>query len=322
VSARSQPAVFRYLPLDREAQAWGLCVTDYGFAEIPPRVPYPQGPHPEGYLFTWEKGRVLEEYQLVYISGGGGIFESASTGRVPVEAGQVFVLFPSEWHRYRPNPESGWAESWIGFKGDYADRLLANFYSPRDAVLRVGHDETLLYLIRSMADLVRAASPGVHQVMAARTVDVLARVRSLALSGNVDRQARMDRIQQAQMRMLDQMAQPVDIRTIAEEVGMSYSSFRRHFKEQAGLAPHQYLLQMRLNKAKALLAGGGLRVSEVAERTGFSSVYYFSRLFKQRFGQPPTGFQARSREAGAPGRAGERPREPSVQRSNTSSERA
>ena len=41
------------------------------------------------------------------------------TGTLAVEPGSVMLLFPGEWHRYRPNQESGWDEYWVSFGGQH-----------------------------------------------------------------------------------------------------------------------------------------------------------------------------------------------------------
>ena len=60
-------------PLDKE---WGLFLTVAGFAQIPPAIVYPPNVHPSGYFFTWDKGRILQEYQINYITEGSGVFET------------------------------------------------------------------------------------------------------------------------------------------------------------------------------------------------------------------------------------------------------
>ena len=62
----------RYLiASDHDAQ-WGLTVRSIGFQKISPNDTYPPLHHTKAYLFTPNKGRVLDEYQLIYITQGGG----------------------------------------------------------------------------------------------------------------------------------------------------------------------------------------------------------------------------------------------------------
>ena len=65
---------FKYLIVNDMDRKFGLWVNTVGYQSIPPDSPYPLKEHPSGYFFNAEKGRVLREYQLVYITKGRGLF--------------------------------------------------------------------------------------------------------------------------------------------------------------------------------------------------------------------------------------------------------
>ena len=67
---------FRYISVPEEAKSWGLHVTDVGYTKVASGVPYPPFKHPENYTLQRESGRVLPEYQVIYITRGDGIFWS------------------------------------------------------------------------------------------------------------------------------------------------------------------------------------------------------------------------------------------------------
>lgn len=77
---------------------------------------------------------------------------------------------------------------------------------------------------------------------------------------------------------------------LAEQANISTVYFRRLFSEKYGKAPRQYIQEIRMNKAKDLLRGGGLSVSAVAEAVGYSSIYHFSRAFRIHTGYTPSEF--------------------------------
>ena len=77
------------------------------------------------------------------------------------------------------------------------------------------------------------------------------------------------------------------VRELAEAMGYSVNHFTRLFRQRTGTTPKQYLLTRRLAQARALLAAG-LPVQQAARRSGFDDPLYFSRLFKQLFGVPPS----------------------------------
>ena len=78
---------------------------------------------------------------------------------------------------------------------------------------------------------------------------------------------------------------------LAAELGLSYSRFRTLFRKHTGRSPRQYQLDIRMNRAMELLKESQRTVTEISEILGFSAVYYFSRLFKQRVGKTPGQFR-------------------------------
>jgi len=284
-------AFSRYLPPDPDALAWGLHVMDAGYTDIPPHTRYPPAKHPDGYMFTWKRGRVLSEYQLVYITRGGGVFESRRAGQQKIGAGDVFLLFPGRWHRYRPDPETGWDEHWIGFDGTYAEQVMSHFFPTDQPVLSVGHDEELLRLFQSVPELMQSAPTGFRQMMAGNTVATLARVRALAMSKDVPGDRHAQKIQEACLFLLEHAAQNVDLKALARRLGYSYSRFRTLFKEETGLSPRQYQIEIRINRARDLLTQSDQTITQIADRLGFYSVYYFSRFFKEKTGIPPSAYR-------------------------------
>jgi AraC-like DNA-binding protein len=81
--------------------------------------------------------------------------------------------------------------------------------------------------------------------------------------------------------------EPVIIPNLAAKVGMSQTSFHRHFKAVTGYSPLAFQRQVRLLEARRLLLGGGISVSRAAYAVGYVSPSQFSREYKSLFGAPP-----------------------------------
>ena len=77
------------------------------------------------------------------------------------------------------------------------------------------------------------------------------------------------------------------IEKLAREVGLSPAHFARAFKETMGRAPHQYLLALRLERARRLVETTQASLSDIAQRAGFADQAHFTRLFKRAFGITP-----------------------------------
>ena len=84
---------------------------------------------------------------------------------------------------------------------------------------------------------------------------------------------------------------PWTIESLGAEVGMSRSRFAARFAELIGVAPMTYLADWRMQRALAMLEGGGASIQEVAASTGYASQAAFTRAFAGRFGGPPSAWR-------------------------------
>ena len=82
---------------------------------------------------------------------------------------------------------------------------------------------------------------------------------------------------------------------LAEKCNISEVYFRRVFAEAYKITPKQFIVDVRINKAKQLLSDGFFKVGAVAEQCGFSNQYHFCRLFKEKTGFTPTEYMKRNR---------------------------
>jgi AraC-like DNA-binding protein len=88
-------------------------------------------------------------------------------------------------------------------------------------------------------------------------------------------------------------AAPLTLNEMARQAGLSRYHFLRLFREAFGATPHQYLIRVRIERAKALLAAANGSVTEVCFEVGFSSLGSFSALFTRRVGCPPSAWRRR-----------------------------
>ena len=284
---------FKYLPFSPTDRAWGLHVTAVGQSRVAAHEHYPPAPHPEGYGYEWPKRRVLQEFQCIYIVRGEGLFESEATGQVKVKAGHIYFLLPDEWHRYRPDPETGWDEYWVSFDGDMPRRLLEQgILSPKQALCDVGLRESILRCYKDLIDTVDADRIGCRQIAATLTAQLIARARAATQEDDAPAQKML---RDVVFYIEQNVNQPIDFKQLAEQVNMGYSSFRHEFKLHIGLSPKQYHLQLRISKAKSLLTNTTLTISEIAGSLNFGSPYYFMKLFKKRVEMSPTQWRSYSR---------------------------
>jgi len=283
----------KYLTPSLIDEKWGFFITSVGCSKVDINQIYPNNrEHPTTHAFTWNKGRILNDYYLVYISKGRGTFESSETGAFEIGAGTCFFLFPGVWHRYKPDPNSGWEEYWVGFKGNYPEYLMAQqFFDKKNPFVHVGLNEELQGLFHKLLDCVKSSVSGYHQVISGITLQMLGMVNSITLNEYTGTDETSKAIANAKFRMRESIEKPMNFDELLDEIPMSYSKFRQAFKKTTGQSPNQYYLNIRLNKAKELLTSTSLNINEIAYHTGFESIFYFSKLFKKKNGISPKEYR-------------------------------
>ena len=112
--------------------------------------------------------------------------------------------------------------------------------------------------------------------------------RNILLSKNSEH---VDMINRARFIMRKEVESDLTVQQIAEQLGVSYSSFRKLFKEFTGVSPALYQQELKLQKAKELLSTTGISIKEIAYQLNFDSPDYFSSKFKNKVGCKPREYR-------------------------------
>lgn len=272
----------RYLPAADRDLAWGLAVSCVGVQSTRPGESYPPKSHPDSYNFNVSQGRVLDEYQLIYIVKGKGTFRSEHGGEHKIKAGDIEMLFPGERHTYYPDSDTGWEEYWIGFQGPNIDLRVKNgFFNVEHPVFRVGLSEDIVHVYKTAIESVIKLNRGYQQLLAG-CVNMLLGFIYTRDGVNSDVNGMVTQlVQQAIVYINEHFHEDIHPKDVADAINCGYSRFRKMFQEHTGLSPYQHILKIRIHKSKELLAYTDKSLSEIAYEVGFNNSLYFSTAFKR-----------------------------------------
>jgi AraC-like DNA-binding protein len=275
---------FKYLLESEQDIRWGLTITTAGFESVAAGKDYPSKNHPCRYLFSTENGRILNEYQIIYVTKGQGHFESQSCKKTMIGAGDLFMLFPDEWHNYSCDKNDGWDVYCIGFRGANIDnRCLYGFFCPQNPVFHVGINETMVRHFREAIKTTYEQPAGFQQILAGCVNYLLGIIYSAEKQSYTESYV-TKKIHTAQLIMQEHFTSNITPEAIAENLNMSYVSFRKTFKQYTGFAPHQYLMELKIQKIKELLVTTPFSNKEIAFSTGFENADHCCKFFKKRTG--------------------------------------
>lgn len=283
---------FEYLIANDRDYQWGLVTTTVGVQEIEPGATYPVNEHPDAYMFSTKKDRILQEFVFLYIYEGSGWFTSSHCDKTKVVAGDVCLIFPNERHSYAPDKDTGWAEAWIGCKGVIPQQWIdKDFFTAQKPILNIGINDRLLDYFNKAYEVAKQQPPAYQQVLAGYVSLISSTVYSARMELPYKCSPVIKKINRAKNYMHDNICENITMEAVARHVGIGYSKFRKDFKQITGLSPNQYFIEMKLEKSKAMLLNEEMSCKEIAFHLGFDSPPYFTKVFRNHTGVTPQEFR-------------------------------
>lgn len=240
-----------------------------------------------------EKVHNEPRYYGIQFNYSGPLYLRIDSGRrFEVSGPHVFLTYPGHFFEYGPAGASR-HHNFICAYGPRIRRYVEGglwVADPAAPPVPVPHAEKFLRTMLELMSLTRL--PGLTPPRAVLLFeDLLLRIREAATADRRHVPYQADRLH-ALIREIDtEPERDRDFAREAERLHVTPTHFRRIFKEITGLPPQQYLLHSRLNRAAELLKSTRLPVKEIAARTGWDNVFYFSRLFRQKYTISPVRYR-------------------------------
>lgn len=203
------------------------------------------------WTFTGRHGRADARHDVVVLGHAGESYRCAHDSDRPTDR-TTFVSIDHERLGYDPLP-------------------------PRCATARTPRLDALLAALARAGDPLLADALVLQLAVELRGARRAARVRSAAVA--------------AARELLEASVESgITLLELARAVHVSPYHLHRSFREQVGVPPHEYLVQLRIRRAAELLAAGA-SVTEAAAAAGFSSPGYFATVFRRRVGTAPSDYR-------------------------------
>jgi AraC-like DNA-binding protein len=241
--------------------------------------------------------RTLKCYGFVYIMNGAGVYADSTTHPIEVGKGDLVVFFPERPHQCGTRPDEFWDELWFEFEGPAFDLMRqTKLLDPRRPVHHTQNSDHWFRRFFQMIPPLHLRQKTLPQVIVSRFVSVLTEILADSEAPDEAPESRDDWLNTAcEMLTTHDSTRGLHPTAVARQLGFSYETFRKKFREAIGFSPGHFHLDSRIDRAAALLHQGRLTIKEIAAQLDFCDEFYFSRCFKRRFGQAPRVFRQRVR---------------------------
>ncbi len=228
----------------------------------------------------------FDGYWTLQFMSSGGVEVCYDDASQVMEGAWFWTAFPGPHVRFHPAPGySMWHHRYCAFRGPLVGRWLAEGLFPPEPQHAPNLKRNVSAFDELLAELRRSDRWGAVRALnlLERILIELAEARSPANAPRAWLRPVLDR--------LEQPGEPPDYERLAEKAGMGLSTLRRRFRQAMGTPLHAYALQCRVAKARSLLGETDLPIKAVAEKLGYSDVYFFSRQFRELSGVPPAAYR-------------------------------
>lgn len=220
---------------------------------------------------------IRQYYILHYCISGKGTFTKHATGETySVSAGQMFVICPEEVTTYAADPEEPWVYVWISFAGSLAEKfatLAPVVEYPADTFYKIAE------VVKTNLVSAEYYASAIYEIMHHLFFNAL---KPLDVPSQVRRHIELNYME------------TLTVEEMAQRFGLNRRYLSRLFKDRYGEPVKEYIVHVRMEKAKEFLASGH-SVSEAALLSGYGDVFNFSKMFRKAVGVSPAAYKKGSR---------------------------
>ena len=234
---------------------------------------------------------IRENYVLHYITEGKGFLEYKDQ-KIPLQKGDIFLLIPGEVTYYFADNQTPWSYYWLGISGIKAQEYF-NLSSIHDtAYLRSPHTKALGKFIGTIVkDAERLDESKASQLhVISQLFELMHQLN--ALSPNLDQEtiSPSQKLYREAKHLIDigYNSQDISIQYIADKLGVHRSYLSSIFKDFHKISPKEYLLEVRMKRAKELLKTTDQPIKIIAYSVGYLDPLHFSKAFRQYYDCSPS----------------------------------
>ena len=231
------------------------------------------------------------DYQLIYICEGQCVVTLDGT---------VQIAYPGDCILYRPGEAQDYLLAkkvkphtyWIHFNGEVCQKLFETLLLQNVHIIKAEQNREVEHLVSRVCQYYNLEVPNRELICSGMMQTILALLSNELYKGNPHTGEKgKDKVSEviSHIKMVPNLN--ITVSECADFCKMSKVHFSRFFKQITGMPPVQFVLKIRIDRAKELLDFTDKPIAEIAEASGFPDQNYFARTFKKITGMSPTQYR-------------------------------
>ena len=233
----------------------------------------------------------INSYDFLFITEGGGIYKSHNTTQ-EIKVGSICIIKSGEKIEFIPT---------IGKKTSYYHiSVVCLQYTlflekidlfQNSSIANIGQNVVIENIFSNMIQILKENKSGSEAVLNTSLFLALSIANYKLLNCHEKEDPNIEKINTAVEILRHDTTTKISPEEVAERIGISYSLFRRIFKETMGTSPAQYQMDIRLKKAQELLTTTNYSIAKIGMTLGFSDTAQFSTFFRKRQNMTPREYR-------------------------------
>ncbi len=258
---------------------------------------------------TWSmEPNIHENYEMVYMKKGYAVFE-ISGQKVELGPNDIVIIKPMQYHKFDVKSENGCEFIVLNFtfenriNGEFSHIPMEdflNFVSSKETgpyiALKVSPKNEIVVLLNRILKERESSELGsefLNYLLILELFVLLSRALKMEWENSIkSKSPKLKELIGISVNFIhNNFERDISLGDIAKFVFLSPSYFTRAFKEETGMSPINYLLKIRIERAKELLADTSIKISDIALSVGFSNQQRFNEMFKKYAGVTPLQYR-------------------------------
>ena len=245
--------------------------------------------------FIISKSHASDEYALLYVTKGCGelYLNKCMRESITVKAGTLCWIPAGQWYVCKPNRKHGCTIYYIHITGSVVEQAIRHLpLEGQSTFLNIGFNDELSGLFKRADELQHLTESFKRTYLAGIALHMIGLVLANAKCATAQTDSNGQKMEEAKAIMKENVMNDIDMSQLAMSLQLSYSWFRKLFKNYCGTSPAHYFTALKIEKLKSLIASTSTPVNELIAQLNCGTVENFYKAFKKHTGYTPSEYRA------------------------------